>query len=192
MKSRPIALCFLFIGGLLSAQTQTAATAATTTAPMTPSLTALVTAQQVRSVLVASIVNGSMQANAALVQLQGLTAPMGLPVDPAADFGYAAIDVGHRLIAAGSPVAAGVFFRAAETSLASVVLQTPDAQAWNKAQFLQQLALIRDHYLNNPVQAMADIKQAIALQPNDAWLQQEKAMFVNEHGDLFTGATQNG
>jgi hypothetical protein len=142
--------------------------------------------------MVAGVVNGSVQANAALAQLQGLTAPMGLPVDPAADFGYAAIDVGHRLIAAGRPDVAGIFFKTAETSLAAVVLQTPDTQAWNKAQYLQQLAMIRDRYLNNPVQAMADIEQALALQPNDALLQQDKAMFVSEHGNLFTGATPQG
>jgi hypothetical protein len=142
--------------------------------------------------MVTGIVSGSVQASAALAQLQGLTAPMGLPVDPAGDFGYAAVDVGHRLIAAGKPAEAQIFFKAAEAALKAVVLKTPDAQAWDKAQFLQQLSLIHDQYLNSPVQAKADIEQAIALQPNDALLLQQRALLLSEHSNLFTGATPRG
>jgi hypothetical protein len=146
-------------------------------------------AQQVRSTMVAGIVNGGLQADVALAELQGLTKPMGLPADPAADFGYAAIDVGHRLIASGKPAAAEIFFKAGEASLAALVLQTPDTQAWNKAQLLQQLSLLRSHFLNNPVQAKADIERAIALQPNDALLQRQQALLMNEHSNLFAGGT---
>jgi hypothetical protein len=195
MKSRSIALCFLFIGSILAAQTPPStytAPAITAAATPGPSLSSLAAAQKVRSALVTSIVNGSVQVDTALAQLKGLTAPMGLPVDPAADLGFAAIDVGHRLLAAGKPAEAEKFFRAAEVSLAAVVLKTPDMQAWDKAQYLQQLSLIRSHYLNNAVQAKGDIEQAIALFPNDLSLQQARALLISEHSNLFSGGTRKG
>jgi hypothetical protein len=173
----------LFIGGLLAAQTPTAPTATT------PAFNLMIAAQQVRSDMVAGIVKGSEPPDAALARLKGLPLPMKVSIDPTADFGYAAIDVGHRLMAAGRPAEAEAFFRAAERALAAVVLKTPDTQAWDKAQILQQLSLIRGRYLKDVVQAKADLDQAMALQPNDPLLRQLSALLVKEHGNPLTGGT---
>ena len=200
MKSSIPRLCLAACGFLLAlalqaaaaaaAQTPSASAATTATTAAAPDLAMMTAAEQVRGEMAAGIINGREHADAALARLKALASPMKLPVDPGAEFGYAAIDVGRRLIAAGKPSEAEMFFRAAEASLAAVVLKTPDTQSWDKAQMLQQLSLIRSHYLNNAVQAKADIEQAIALQPSDAALQREKALLVGEHSNLFTGGAR--
>jgi len=190
-------VCLLGFVAPIWAQTATVDTAApTTSATQTPTasldVTSLLAALKVRSAMAAGIVTGSEDADAALARLKGLTSPMGLQADPDVDFGFAAIDVGQRLVAATQPAEAEKFFRAAEASLAAVVQKTPDADAWNKAQYLQQLALIRADYLNNAAQAKTDIEQAIALQPGNKVFKEQRAMLASRHGNLFTGGTPQG
>jgi hypothetical protein len=191
MNSRFNVLCFLFIGGVLAAQTQppvaNSVPPASAPAPAAPSLNALTAACQMRADMVAGIVKGTEKPDAALARLKRLSSPMGFSIDPEAELGYAAIDIGHRLLSAGKPVEAEIFFKAAEQPLAAAVKKTPETQPRDKAQFLQQLALIRGRYLNNAVQAKADIEQAIVLQPKDEGLQQNRAQLARDHGRLFTG-----
>ncbi len=100
-------------------------------------------------------------------------AASGLQLDKDADFAYAAIDVGRRLMGAEQPGAAVVFFQAAEPALAQAANRAP--QAAEKAGHLQNLATIRAEYLGKQVQARADMDEAMRLQPNDEYLRQSRA-----------------
>lgn len=141
-----------------------------------------------RADLVAGVVAGQETPAAALVRLRRRKAPGGLDqIDPAADLGLAAIDIAHRLLAAGQPEAAEKFFREAEQSLDEVVKRTPDQSAREKALFLRKLSFIRGRYLNQAARAKADIEQAIALQPEDRGLQRAKEDLAAESGESFKG-----
>lgn len=139
-----------------------------------------------RSELVASITDGKETPAAALARLKSRKAPGGLDnIDPAADLGLAAIDIGHRLIAAGKPDEAEKFFAEAEKSLDQMVKRTPDSAARDKALFLRKLSFIRGRYLNKVAQAKADIEQAIALQPEDKGLQRVKDDLAKDNAEHF-------
>lgn len=141
-----------------------------------------------RGDLVAGVVAGRETPAAALARLRNQKAPGGLDhIDPAADLGLAAIDIAHRFLAAGRPEAAEKFFREAEKSLDEVVKKTPDQSAREKALFLRKLSFIRGRYLNQAAQAMADLEQAIVLQPGDQGLQRAKEELAAESAGSFQG-----
>ncbi len=60
------------------------------------------------------IFSGTMKVETALQKLRTEASPSGLMLEPDADFAYAAIDLGQRLIASGRPDEAGKFFTEAE------------------------------------------------------------------------------
>ena len=173
-----ILLLALSLPGILSAQS-------------VPTLQTMNEALKLRSDMAAAIVQGSEKPAAALTRLRGQASPSGLKTDAAADFGFAAIDMGHRLIAAGKPAEAELFFQAAEKSLMMFLRKTPDTEAQQKAQCLQQLAFIRGRYLNNPAQARADLEQAITLLPDDKTLQAARDHLASERAEHFKTQPKN-
>lgn len=145
-----------------------------------------------RQGLVASIANNTTTAAAAISQLQALSSPTGMHyASPAADFAYAAIDVGHGLLATGSPANAVIIYKAAETALTALVAQTLDNNARDKAQYLQALAFIQGRYLGEVVQAKSNIDQALALQPGDKSLISVRGILASEHADVFIATASN-
>ena len=166
------ALLVLSLRGLLSAQ-------------VVYDAHAVADAMTLRQAMTDNILQGSEKPAAAIDRLKAYGSPSGLKIDPDADFAFAAIDVGHRLIAAGKPTEAELFFQAAEKSLVAVLSRTPDTQPQAKAQYLENLSVIRGHYLNEVGQARLDIEQAIALQPDDNHLQTVRQNLAREHAEFF-------
>lgn len=176
-----VLLCALTLGEPLPAQTAADPAAAAMARTMEEGL-------KFRGDLVAGVVAGQETPAAALARLRSQKAPGGLDnIDPAADLGLAAIDIAHRLLAAGKPGEAEKFFREAEKSLDQVVKKTPDSAAREKALFLRKLSFIRGRYLNQAAQAKADIEQAIVLQPEDKGLQRAKEDLAAESAESFKG-----
>ena len=128
---------------------------------------------------------------AALARLKAHASPSGLKLDRDADFAFAAIDVGQRLIAASKPDEAESFFLEAEKSLEAVIKMTPDTAARDKAMLLQNLAFIHGHYLDKASQAKTDIDQAIALQPGDTYLQKMRDSLAKGKAEDFKDKPKN-
>lgn len=118
----------------------------------------------------------------ALARLKVQASPSGLRLDRDADFAFAAIDVGQRLVADGDPESAEKFFREAEKSLVAVIRKTPDSAARDKAAFLHKRALVRSQFLGKAKEAKADLDAALALRPDDKHLRRQKERLVIEHG----------
>lgn len=145
-----------------------------------------------RQGLVASIANNTTTAAAAISQLQAISSPTGMHyASPAADFAYAAIDVGHGLLATGNPASAVIIYKAAETALTTLIAQTSNGSARDKAQYLQALAYIQGRYLGEVVQAKSNIDQAIALQPGDRSLIAVRGILASEHADVYVATASN-
>ena len=140
---------------------------------------------RVRGDMAAAVGRGLEKPEAALARLKKHDSPSGLKTDRDADFAFAAIDVGRRLIAAGKPEDAEKFFREAEKSLESVLKKTPDTAARDRAQYLRKLALIRSQYLNKVPQAKADLDEAIRLQPEDKHLRSTRDSVAAENAEHF-------
>lgn len=138
-----------------------------------------------REGMASAIIKGDEKPDKAIARLLAHPSPTGLKIDRDADFGFAAIDVGLRLIAAGKPVEAELFFRAAEKSLDKMVKKTPDTASAEKAQYLGNLALIRASYLNNALQAKSDLDDAKKLRPDDKYLDGLRDTLGSERGDVF-------
>jgi hypothetical protein len=165
--------------------------------------------------LVAAIVQKRLSAAAAIAQIQAtatagsaaanrqaaiaagepastITVPSAtglLLSSPDVDFSIAAIDVGHGLLAARRITDAIAVFKAAETKLSGLVTATPDSLAHEKAQYLGSLALIRSCYLNEFVQAKADIDKALLLEPGNKALAALRAILASEHATLYASPT---
>jgi len=135
----------------------------------------MIDALKLRGDLSNAVLRGETDTDSAIARLRSANLPSGLQIDTDAGFAYAAIDVGQRLLVLRKPAEAEQFFLAAESSLAELVQRTDDTQAQGKAQFLRKLSYIRGNYLKEAPQALIDIDQAIALQPDDKGLQRAKA-----------------
>jgi hypothetical protein len=146
---------------------------------------AMTDAVKLRADTAVAVANGNETAAAAINRLKAVDSPSGLKTDHDADFAFAAMDVGQRLVATRKVAEAEMFFQEAEKSLAIVVAKTPDADAANKAMLLQNLAFIRGNYLNKAVQARADIEAAIKLQPDDKNLQRFRDSLAKDQADVF-------
>lgn len=147
-----------------------------------PDATAMEAALRLRGDAAKAVKDKTDTADGALARLRAHASPSGLKLDRDADFAFAAIDVGQRLIADGDPESAEKFFREAEKSLDAVIKKTPDSAARDKAAFLQKRAWVRSLFLGKPKEAKADLDAAIALQPEDKHLRQRKDRLVTEHG----------
>ena len=137
-----------------------------------------------RSAMALAISSEAEEAETALERLRGAQYPSGLRIGSDADFGYAALDVGQRLIVLNKMSEAAMFLEAAETALAQQVRETPDTQAGDKAQYLRNLALIRGNYLNKAAEAKEDIDAAIRLQPDDKHLKRFGSVLKSDKSDI--------
>ncbi|HYC70590.1 MAG TPA: hypothetical protein VEB66_05245 [Opitutaceae bacterium] len=121
---------------------------------------------------------------AALEKLKTQEEVSGLPeLDRDADFAFAAIDIGLRLVAAGRNREAEEFFREAEAPLEKTIRKTPDALAREKSMYLQKLAFIRSQFLNKRAEAKADLDRAVELQPADELLLRRRDHLLRERGE---------
>lgn len=128
-------------------------------------------ALRLRTELANQVYSGTISPEEALRKLRSSTSPSGLKIAAEADFAVAAIDLSTRLAGTGKTEASVLFAKAAEQALDALVKRTPDAQAKDKAGYLQNLAHVRWRFLNQADQAKADIGRAITLQPKDVSLQ---------------------
>ena len=101
-----------------------------------PDAKTLTDASKLRGDMADAVGSGAEKTEAALVRLKKEKSPTGLKIDADADFAFAAIDIGRRLLATGKPAEAEKFFAEAEKSLDFVVKKTPDSAARDKAQYL--------------------------------------------------------
>jgi len=155
-------ICALNLSASLSAQVATGTSAAVTTDAATG---LMADALKLRSDMATAITQGNQSVDVAIGQLRTSLSPSGLQIDPDADFAFAAIDLGQRLLANKRPAEAEQFFHEAETSLLLMVGKTPDSAA------AEQLARIQIRYLNKVVEGKADLDAAVKLQPTDKNLQ---------------------
>lgn len=139
-----------------------------------------------RDTLAHSVGDHSLSITAALAQMRASRSSTRLNFPPAVDFAYAAIDLGHRLLAAGKPTEAVTAFQAAEAALEVLVRTTPDARAHDKAQYLQSLAFIRGRYLSKAAQSKADIEQALALKPDEKSLTAVRRLLASDRADVYS------
>jgi hypothetical protein len=161
-------ICALNLSASLSAQVATGTSAAVTTDAATG---LMADALKLRSDMATAITQGNQSVDVAIGQLRTSLSPSGLQIDPDADFAFAAIDLGQRLLANKRPAEAEQFFHEAETSLLLMVGKTPDSAAAEKVKYWQQLARIQIRYLNKVVEGKADLDAAVKLQPTDKNLQ---------------------
>jgi tetratricopeptide (TPR) repeat protein len=144
---------------------------------------ALPEARQFREALVADVVAGRDQPEAALTRLKGRKGASGASRDDDADQGLAALDIGQRLLVAGRPAAAEKFFLDAEKALEKAVRRLPDGAAAEKAMLLNNLAFIRTRYLGKSDEARADLETAARLRPNDEHTKGLHRTLAKERGD---------
>ena len=176
----------IVLSGLIGAvRAQTAAAPSAAAAAATANWNDLLVEAQAHADMVSGILGGKEQASAAVLRLKTIARPSWAKGDPDGDYGYAAIDLGSRLIAVGKPAEAALFFKVAETSFLTVLKKTPDAEAMVKAGYLQNLALIHGTYLNNPTQALVDLNQALALLPNDPYLLATRSNLLSDKAAFF-------
>lgn len=124
-------------------------------------------------------------ADKTITKLKAHASPSGLKIDKDADFAFAAIDIGQRLLSEGEEKEAEKLFKEAEKSLDAVVKRLPDTAPREKAMYLAKLALIRGKFLNKAREAKADIEAAITLQPDDEYLKQSRDQLASENAQLF-------
>ena len=169
---RPMKTCIVLVisGLLLTSPLIAQETKSSVVAESAPGAD-LLAASQNRASLASQVEDTDESAQKALEELASMKNPSGLPVGKDASMGFAATDIGHRLLAAGKPTAAEVFFQAAENSLSNAVERTPDDLASEKSSYLQNLARIRGNYLGKHREAQEDMAAAAALQPDDERLQ---------------------
>jgi len=141
-------------------------------------------ALQFREEIASAVAAQSETPQAALKRLWDSGAASGMNVPRDADYGYASLDIAHRLLAVRQVEAAEAFFQAAEAGFDQASARTPRGQAREKAEYLRQLAHVRGKFLNKIAQAKADIDEAIQLQPNDKTL-------VEVRGDLARGRSEH-
>jgi hypothetical protein len=146
---------------------------------------AMADAVSLRADIAGRIANGSANPVASVAKLLTTARASGLKIEADADFAFAAVDIGERLIASGKNLGAELFFREAEKALDRLVKKTPDTAPAEKAQYLSALARIRINFLNNPVQAKADLDAALKLRPADKFLGDLRSSLGSEHGDVF-------
>lgn len=175
-------VCAFYLGVSLPAQD---ATDSANRAAAAASAKLMTDALALRSAAAVAVANGTEPPDAAIIRLRNEASPSGLKIEAAADFAFAALDVGQRLIAAGKPAEAEVFFREAEKSLDQAVKKPPDTAANDKVQFLSALALLRSRYLNQAAQAKADLDAARKLKPDDRQLESLRDTLGKEHGEVF-------
>lgn len=141
-----------------------------------------------RADMAAAVAAGAETPGNALQRLRENGAASGLNKPQDADYGYASLDIGHRLLAMRRLEAAEQFFRAAEAGFEQATRRTPAAQAREKAAYLRELAHIRGKFLNQPAQAKADIDEAIRLQPGDKLLAEARGDLARGRSEHFKGA----
>jgi hypothetical protein len=183
-------LCTFNLGVALSAQVSTT----TTRAPAESIERRLADAQQLRSDLAAAVSSGERKPEDALAQLKSSQSPTGLALESDADFAFAAIDIGQRLLASGKPTAAESFFREAEASLGTMIAKSADSGVREKVQYLTKRALIRANYLNKPAQAREDIDAGLRLAPNDKGLLRQGRSLTTDKAEsiLATKSSSKG
>jgi len=163
-------ICLIFAGLFLTSSLNAQEKNGSGDAEAIPGASLLVAIHE-RVAIANEITDDLESAEKALEQLRSLKFPSGLPVGKEAGMGFAATDIGHRLLAAGKPIAAEIFFRAAENSLSNAVESTSDELASEKSSYLQNLAHIRSNYLGKHKEAQEDMADAAALLPDNERLQ---------------------
>ena len=159
--------------------------AATEGKPVAPDLVSISDALKLRGDMAAGVAAGTETPADAVIRLQAQTSPTGLKLDADADFAYAAVDIGQRLIASGKPAKAEAFFQAAEISLNSVIARTADTAVHEKVQYLQARATIRANYLKKQTDGRADLDAALQLVPGDKHLQQLRRLIPADPASTF-------
>ena len=175
-------VCVINLGVSLPAQVATDPADRTAVAAAAKTMTDAMVLRRDAAVAVAQ---DQEKPEAALTRLRQEPSPSGLKLAAEADFALAALDVGQRLIAAGRPEKAEVFFREAEKSLTKALKATPDAMVNDKVQFLSALALLHARYLNQAAQAKADLDAARKLKPDDRQQEGLRDTLGKEHGEVF-------
>jgi hypothetical protein len=139
---------------------------------------ALADAQAFRAAMVGNVSNGSQDPATALRELSARANASGFGIDGSADFAFAAVDIGRRLIALHKPVEAEAFFQSAESALTAVIDRTSDALAKEKVQYLETRSGIRAEFLNKLSEARSDLDAALKISPDDKRLQQRSRLLT--------------
>jgi len=132
-----------------------------------------------------SVLHGT-SADAALAQLRSAKNISGLPVPSTdGDVGFAALDIGLRLLSAGKPEPAEKFFRETEKALAKAVKETLDEAPAEKAEYLSSLSFVRANFLNKKAEAKADLDEVLRLKPDHPTAKQARERLINSAPEIF-------
>ncbi|HYC71647.1 MAG TPA: hypothetical protein VEB66_10600 [Opitutaceae bacterium] len=146
---------------------------------------AIAQALEFRIGLSAAVVAGAEKPADAIERLRAAEAPRGAPgKDRQAEFAFAAVDVGHRLLSAGKPAEAEVFFSEAEKDFAQAIERVKNDDAY-RAMLLQAVAYIRVTYLGKAKEAKEDLDAARKLRPDDQALAARAEFLGNDKAEVF-------
>jgi hypothetical protein len=162
--------------------------------PLSPEASAGRRAQSLRlhAELASGVRGKSMSVEQALAKLRADSETEESGLHPQAAFGLAALNVAMSLVAVGEPGIAEEFFQSAERSLDIAVNGTDDRRAPEKAMLLEQLAFVRQNYLNKKAAALGDLDRAIGLLPNERVLQQRRNKLAGELEQVTRNANPKG
>lgn len=124
-------------------------------------------ALQFRTELVHRVEESRESARQAIAMLKRHSNPSGLQVEENADKGFAALDIGHRLLAAGMPIAAEEFYLFVESSMEVTASMSGKVESGIRFQAWRTLADVRTRYLNKLEAAEVALSEARAINPDD-------------------------
>lgn len=179
----------LLCGALTCALVLTSLSAQTSNEPDPTQVAAdfqqMLDASKYREELTQSILDGDVNAVAALGKMKARQNSSGLRVDVDTDLALAALDMGRRLVAANHPAEAETFFQEAEKALSKAIPNTPDGETDKKSDLLAERAALRINYLNDVKGGRADIDAAVNLLPENARLKAVRDQLGSGKGAEF-------
>jgi hypothetical protein len=147
-------------------------------------------AWQAREDATKAVLNGRSSDEGIGLLRAGLAAAPGTAKN-SLEFGWAAIDVGMRLVEGNKLKEAAAFFGAAEQALVAAAAGFSDRESSDHAQALYALAHVRVTYLHKYVEADDAFQEANRLAPDDETIKQAKQRFDGQFGDAVKLARKN-
>lgn len=152
----------------------------------------LARAAALRADLAQRIITGMDKPETVAERLKSERSPVGLELDVRTERGLAAVDIGHRLVAAGRPEAGEVLFKAAEEAFGEALGALPERDSGGqKALIFEKRAQIRAEFLGKIDSAKADFDEALRLRPDDRRLQNLRDTVLNPRTQRKLGEQNN-
>lgn len=157
-----------------------------------PAVERLARAAALRAELAHRIITGMDKPETVAERLKSERSPVGLDLDVRTERGLAAVDIGHRLVAAGRPEAGEVLFKAAEEAFGEALAALPERDSGGqKALLFEKRGQIRAEFLGKIDSAKTDFDEALRLRPDDRRLQSLRDTVLNPQTQRKLGEQNN-